>query len=91
MDNQAQTRARRGGGPFQHLEITIGVTERGNGAAADMLPDSDGFILLVIETADFRLADNDGVAVDDFIASLDAAADDLLGRYPINLLGPAPP
>ena len=39
--------------PLQHLQITIRVAEGGDGAAADMLVDADGFACFVVDEVDF--------------------------------------
>ena len=36
VDDQAQTLTEPAGGPFEHLEVSVRVTERGDRAAADM-------------------------------------------------------
>ena len=72
------------------MKIAIGVTECGDRTATDMLPYADGLILFVIDKADFRLPDNNGFAVGDFLVSLDTAADHLLRWDSVNPLGPRP-
>ena len=46
MDEQAEARALAGGRPLQHLQVAVGVAERGDRAAADVLVDADGLALL---------------------------------------------
>jgi hypothetical protein len=48
MHDQAEARAGIAGGPFQHLEIAIGIAERGDRAAANVALNADGFAFLVV-------------------------------------------
>ena len=34
---EAETRARTGGGPLEHLQVAIGIAERGDGTATNVL------------------------------------------------------
>jgi hypothetical protein len=56
VNDEAQARASTGGRPFQHSEIAVGVAERQNGPAADMLVDADRLPGLVVDEIDFRQA-----------------------------------
>ena len=56
MDDQAEPRAAGHRRPLQHLEIAVGIAERGDRAAADMLVDADRLAGLVVDEVDFRQA-----------------------------------
>jgi hypothetical protein len=43
VDVEAEAQAAAGAGVLQHLQVTIGVAEGRDGAAADVLVDPDGF------------------------------------------------
>src|SRR4029077_6622545 len=49
MDNEGEARATPGGRPLEHLQVTVGVPERGDGASADESLDTDGFLTLVVK------------------------------------------
>ena len=72
----------------EHLQVAIGVSEGGDGAAADVLMDADRLAFLVVNEVQLRQAHEHRLAVAHFELRLDAAADDLLGRDAIDLLRP---
>ena len=57
MDDQAEARAPAHRRPLQHLEIAVGVAERRNRAAADVLVDADRLAGLVVDEVDLRQAE----------------------------------
>ena len=73
---------------FQHLLVAVGVAERGDGPAADVLVDADGLAALVVIEVQLRQAHEHGLAVAQFKLRLHAAADDLFRRDAIDLLRP---
>jgi hypothetical protein len=70
---------------LQHLQIAVGIAERGDRSPADVLVDADRLAGLVVDEVDLRQAHQHRLAVAHFIFRLDAAADDLLRRDAINL------
>ena len=81
-------RAPAGGGPLEHWQVAVGIAEGHHGAAADVLVDADGLALFVIVEVQLRQAHEHGLPVAHFKFRLDAAADNLLGRYAVNFLRP---
>ena len=71
---------------MEHLQVAIGVTKGGDGAAADVALDADGFAFLVIVEDEFRGLQNDRHAVAHFKFQPAAGTDDLLGRDAIDSL-----
>jgi hypothetical protein len=41
-DDQAEARSAAGGRPLQHLQVAVGVAERDDGSAADVMLDGGG-------------------------------------------------
>ena len=70
---------------FQHLLVAIGIAERGDGPAADVLVDADRLAGLVVIEVQLRQTHEHGLAVAHFELRLDAAADDLLRRDAVDL------
>ena len=85
---QLETRAAAALRVFQHLLVALGVAERGDGPAADVLVDADGLVALVVIEVQLRQAHEHRLAVAHFKLRLDAAADDLFRRNAVNLLRP---
>ena len=73
---------------FQHLLVATGISEGGDGTAADVLVDADGLVGLVIIEVQFRQTHEHRLAIAHFKLRLDAAADDLFRRDAINLFRP---
>jgi hypothetical protein len=73
---------------LEHLQIAVGVAEGGDGTAADVLLDADGFAFLVVNKIDLRQFHEHGLAVAHLELEFAAAADDLFGRDAIDFLGP---
>ncbi len=73
---------------FQHLLVAVGVAERGDGPATDVLVDADGLAALVVIEIQLRQTHEHRLAVAHFKLRLDAAADDLLRRDAVNLFRP---
>ncbi len=86
VNEQSETWSRAARDPFEHLEIAVGVAERGNGTAADLLVDADGLAGLVVDEVHLGQAGEHGLAVAKLEFRFDAAADDLLWRNPIDPL-----
>ena len=87
MHEHHQPRAIACPGPLQHLLIAIRVTERGDRAAADVRVDADWFASLVVNKVHLRQPHEDGLAVAHFKLQFAAAADDLLRRNGVALVG----
>lgn len=54
MNDRPKAHARADGRPLKHLEITVGVSERGNRAAANGFVDSNRLACLVVDKIDLR-------------------------------------
>jgi hypothetical protein len=89
MDNTHETRTVAGGGPLEHLQVTIGITEGENGTAASMLNDSNLLAGAVINEVNSGKRISTGLP-SHLEQSLAAAADDLLGRNTVYALRPRP-
>src|SRR5262245_45471602 len=90
MDDHAETRARRGRGPFEHLEITVGVAERNEWTVTDCLLDADRLAGLVVDEVDLSEPEQRWAATSGVVAVLHATADDLLGGDSVYALRPRP-
>ena len=88
MDDQAEARAAAHRGPLQHFEIAVGVAERGDRAAADVLVDADRLAGLVVDEVDLGQPEQKRLAVAHLESCLDRRADDLLRRNAVDALGP---
>ena len=89
MDDQRRSAGRRPQRrPLQHFEIAVGVAERGDRAAADVLVDADGLAGLVVDEVDLRQRNRTGLPSRISNLRLDRRADDLLGRDAVDPLGP---
>ena len=86
MNEQPETRTLAAGGPFEHLEVAVGIAESGDRAAANVLVDPDRLAGAVVDKIEVRHFHDHGPAVADFILRLDAGTDDLLGRDAVGLL-----
>ena len=75
-------------GILQHLDVAVGVAERGDRATADVLIDADRFAGFVVNEVDFRQAHEHRRPVTQLEFRLDTAADDLLKWNPIDPFGP---
>ena len=73
---------------FQHFLVAAGVTKGGDGTAADVPVDGDGFAILVVIKVQFRQTHEHGLAVAHFEFRLDAAANDLFRRDAVHLSRP---
>lgn len=87
MHQQTEPSAVTGCRPLQHLQIAVGVTERRDGATADATVDGNRLALLVINEVDLRETNDDRIAVAELKLRLHAAANHLLGRNAVDLLG----
>ena len=87
VDEQSQSSAGTDRGPLQHLQIAVGVAEGGNGFSSDVLIDGDGFADVVVDEIQLRQAGEHGEFCHHFKLCDDAAADNLLGRDTVDLLG----
>jgi hypothetical protein len=56
MHQESEASPSSDGGSLEHLKITVGVAERGNGAAADVLLDADGFAGFVVDEVQCKAA-----------------------------------
>src|SRR4051812_29508539 len=54
VNDKGKTDARASLGPFQHLQVAVGIAERGNRTTADMHLDADGFSDLVVNKSHDR-------------------------------------
>ena len=90
VDDQAEPRSGPRGGPAEHLVVAVGVAERGDRPPADDPLNAHGLARVVVDEVHLRQADEGGLAVADLVLDLDRAADDLLGRDAVDLLGPGP-
>ena len=54
MNDCRKARATSDGRPLEHLEITVGVSERGNRAVTYGFVDADRFACLVVNKIDLR-------------------------------------
>ena len=88
MYEQSETRPWAGGGPFEHLEIAVRISERHNGPASDMLLDGDRLAFFVVNKVQFCQSSQNRLSIADFESGLDAAADNLFGRNSIDLMSP---
>ena len=57
MDVEAKARARAAASPLQHLEVAVGIAERRDRPAADVLLDADRLACLVVDEVDLRQLD----------------------------------
>src|SRR5262249_4437050 len=88
MDEEGETRAAPGHGPFQHLQVAVRVTKSGNRASANVALYPDWLAFLVVDKIDLRQTDKHRFAVTQFKFCFDAAADDLLRWDAVSLLHP---
>src|SRR6056297_3973527 len=88
MHEHAHARPVAGGRPLHHFEITVGISERHDGAATDVSPDSHGFALVVGDEFDFFDANDDGYAVADFELRFDSTTKDLFRWDAVDRFGP---
>src|SRR5690349_3462313 len=79
-DTQSRTGSRRR--PFEHLEVAIGVAERRDRPAADLLLNADGLAGFVVDQVDCREPIDARLAAAGLVFQLHAAADDLPGGIP---------
>ena len=91
VDDQAEARPGARGGPLQHLQVAVGVAERRDRPAADELVDADGLARAVVDEVDLgQLHRAPACRRRSSNCALDRAADHLLGRDAVGLLGPGP-
>ena len=88
VDVKREPRPLSGSRPLQHLQVAVGVAERGNGSPADLLVDGNRLAFLVVKEVEFGQADKNRRTVAHLELHLDAAADHLLRRDAIDFLGP---
>ena len=88
VDEQPKPRTVACCGPFQHLEVTVRVAERGDGATADVLLDADGLAGFVVNEVEFGQSHDHGTAFASFVLQLDTAADNLLRRDAVDPFRP---
>src|SRR5580698_5970718 len=88
MDEEHETGAGAGGGPLEHLLVTVGVAEGCDGALAYKCVDPDGLAGAVVDEADLGQAHDDRLSVLCLKLRLHGGADDLFGRDTVRLLGP---
>ena len=84
VHDQAEARAAAERGLLQHLEIAVGVAERRDRPAADVLVDADRLAGLVVDEIDLRQPEQHRLAVLHLEPRLDRGADDLLGRNAVD-------
>ena len=80
VDDQPEARASPAVVHSQHLQVAVGVAERGDRAPADELLDADRLARLVVDEVELRQAHEHRLAVAQLELELARAADDLLGR-----------
>src|SRR5688572_33309219 len=85
-----EARGTAGCRPLQHLQVAVGITERGDRPATDMPLDSHGLAFLVVIVNKLCEFHDDGVAAAVLILQPAARSDDLFGRDAIDRLGPGP-
>jgi hypothetical protein len=90
MHDQGETRSGSRVRPLEHLQVAVGVPERGDRPPSDEGLDADGLALLVVDEADLGQLAELRLAVLHLERELAVGADDLLGRDPVDLLGPRP-
>src|SRR3954465_2913452 len=74
--------------PLEHLEIAVGIAERRDGTAANLLIDADWLTGLVVVEVDLRKPEENRLAAPHLEPRFERRADYLLWRHPINSLGP---
>src|SRR3954465_8323133 len=87
MDIEAETQAGGLAGPLQHLQVTVGVAESRDRPTADDPLDGERLALLVVDEVNGSQLDEHRLAIAHFELLLPRAADDLLGRNGVDLLG----
>ena len=86
---EAEARTAAGGSPLEHLQVAVGIAERGDRPAANVGFNGDWLGLLVIKEAQGGQLDEHRLAVAHFKAELACAADDLLRWDAVDPLGKA--
>src|SRR5437868_15036719 len=76
------------GGPLQHLEITVRISERENRAPSNVQVDADRLAGAIIDEAQFRKTHQAGFVRLQFEFRFDAAAHHLFGWYTVNIFHP---
>src|SRR4051812_44621188 len=85
MDVKAIARTGRLARPLQHLQVAVGVAERGNRPATDMLLDADGLAGLVVDEIGLRQLNENRLSPPDLELQFAAAADHLFRGDAIHL------
>src|SRR4051812_30915941 len=91
VDDQAEPRtsgAERG--PLQHFEIAVGISERRDWTAADVLVDPDRLSRLVVDEVDVGQPEKRGRTIFYLKSGLDRRSDHLLRGDSVDPLGPGP-
>src|SRR5437868_10606775 len=86
MDVKTKARARTGSRPLEHLQVAVGISERGDGTAADVHLDANGFARFVVNELNFGWLPEYRLAVAQLELQFAGAADDLLRRNAIDLV-----
>ena len=73
-------------GVFEHLHVTVAITEAGDGAAPDELVDAGGFACFVVDEEVLHCFDQHGAVVAQFVDHAGVRSDDLLGWNTVNAL-----
>lgn len=71
-------------GVFEHLPVAVTVAEASDGAAADELMNSDGFIRFVVDEEVSHRFDQNGAVLAQFINGAGVGADDLFRRNAVH-------
>src|SRR6266568_4202266 len=89
MDKQCEARARSTRRPFEHLLVAIRVSKGGDWSSANERLDADRLALFVVYELYLGQLQKQRLSVADFVLQLAAAANDLLGRNAVAVLGEA--
>src|SRR5215469_5324966 len=89
MHDQGKALARVSRSPFQHLLITIGISECSDWPATNKYLNADWLSLFVIDKLHFGQSQQLWFPIPDVVLHFAAAADDLLRRNAVSLFGKA--
>src|SRR6187431_2107405 len=87
VHQQSQARPLAGGGPLEHLLVSVGIAKGRDGPTPDELLDSDYLAILVIDEVDRRQLEQLGNVTSHLVFQTTGASHDLVGRYAVRFLG----
>ena len=85
VKEEAESRAGTASGVFQHLEVTVGISERKDGPSTDEFMDTNRLACFIINHVNLGQTHQGWTAIAQRVLYLNRAADNLLRRNPVDL------